>query len=217
MAIQNDRQLLNKKEKQYNTYMVNTVYPTFGISAATITDRDEQISGIDVRFTYNDTEYNCDEKYQLYWLNNTKTSIELEIENQGGRRENGWYYSTGSDSINFIYFKNSTMPEHTKLDHPITYNDIDEIESVVVKKEALQRYFMYNGFRDDKIDIYKKMLDEQLSKYPNQKVPYIWLNKFNRVKINYISSKPEKPYNIQVEREELEKIADFVLRYKIRH
>ena len=201
-----------EKEKQYSRYLLNELLPKVNAIGTRVEDDKTQISGIDTILQYNGKKYLCDEKYQQYWINPPSSCIELRITNKQGNTSDGWFYYSGATAYMFVYFLDTTIDGCKRTEEPVTYNDINGIECILVTKDAIKKYMAEQGYKE-----------EDLEKHINEANELAKNNKYNKkaefpigkMYFTYFPYKYEQAYNIRIPRSELEKIADDFFIYGI--
>lgn len=201
-----------EKEKQYSKYLLNELLPKVNAIGKRAEDYETQISGIDTILQYNGKEYLCDEKYQQYWINPPSSCIELRITNKQGGTSDGWFYYSGATAYMFVYFLDTTIENCKRTEEPVTYNDINGIECILVTKDAIKKYMDKQGYKEEDLEKHINHANNIAKKYKdNKKVEFPIGNMF----FTYFPYKYEQAYNIRILRSELEEIADDFFIYKI--
>lgn len=193
------------KEKQYSRYLHNELLPKVNAIGTRVEDDKTQISGIDTILQYNGKKYLCDEKYQQYWINPPSSCIELRITNKQGNTSDGWFYYSGATAYMFVYFLDTTIDGCKRTEEPVTYNDINGIECILVTKDAIKKYMAEQGYKEEELEEYINKANElaKNNKY-NKKAEF----QIGKMYFTYFPYKYEQAYNIRIPRSELEEIAD---------
>lgn len=201
-----------EKEKQYSKYLLNELLPKVNAIGKRVEDYETQISGIDTILQYNGKEYLCDEKYQQYWINPPSSCIELRITNKQGGTSDGWFYYSGATSYMFVYFLDTTIEHSKRTEEPVTFNDINGIECILVTKDAIKKYMAEQGYKEEDLEKHINHANNIAKKRKDNKKAEF---KIGKMFFTYFPYKYEQAYNIRIPRSELEEIADDFFIYKI--
>ena len=201
-----------EKEKQYSRYLLNELLPKVNAIGTRVEDYETQISGIDTILQYNGKKYFCDEKYQQYWINPPSSCIELRITNKQGNTSDGWFYYSGATAYMFVYFLDTTIDGCKRTEEPVTYNDINGIECILVTKDAIKKYMAEQGYKEEDLE---KHINEANELAKNDKYHKKAEFQIGKMYFTYFPYKYEQAYNIRIPRSELEKIADDFFIYGI--
>ena len=200
------------KEKQYSRCLHNELLPKVNAIGTRVEDYKAQISGIDTILQYNGKKYLCDEKYQQYWINPPSSCIELRITNKQGNTSDGWFYYSGATAYLFVYFLDTTIDGCKRTEEPVTYNDINGIECILVTKDAIKKYMAEQGYKEEDLEEYINKANELAKNDKYHKKAEFQIGKMF---FTYFPYKYEQAYNIRIPRSELEKIADDFFIYGI--
>jgi len=123
------------------------VYSDFEVIGERVTNKDEQLDGIDYRYVINDRKkiinINIDEKSQLYYMDKNLQTFAFEINSlQRGFIYPGWLfdYSLKTNTYMIVYPKSSVSISN------INYMDFHDVESYLIKRNDLLDYLNQRGF-----------------------------------------------------------------------
>lgn len=137
------------EENLYNKYTTDYIR---------ITDRENQIKGIDSMFKYKDVNYKCDEKAAVDYINSKyplKTfAFELSFININNERQDGWLLN--KDIVTDIY--GLIWPKKAKRLPLESIDDIEEIDYAFVKKSSILNYLGMLGWTLDKLAAKENMI-----------------------------------------------------------
>lgn len=165
-----------------------------------IYDKNTQVSGIDVKFEFNGTHYDCDEKAAIRYVNKhlQTFSFELSFIDRSGVVRDGWL-------INDKCVNNSYMLIWIDSAKPEDLPNIDSIKNIqcsLVRKEAIIKYLEDNGFSEDKLEFKCHNIREN----KNENLGNI---KKYGLKFSFSQQLVEQPINILIPRSELMKMSDY--------
>lgn len=193
-----------------------------------VEDENIQKSGVDFILTskkiFNyDLPYKVDFKAALTYVKPIMTkdgskppkmptfAFELSFLNQFKQEREGWLFGDNYNNTEYymIAWIWANLPydsingyEKTKMEE-FSYESIKEVEIMIIKKDILQEYArQLNIDKDSTITYSKAMRDKNLREFPlvrNKKIP----------KLHYTSFLSEKPVNLVIHSEDLEKMAIF--------
>ena len=184
-------------------FFIENFYKKFCSTYEIVTDAENQYCGIDSIFKYNDTEYICDEKSAIRYINrNLQTfSLELAFINRGGEVSDGWYVNDNekNNCYLFVWIDKANVNEKNLLN---SMDDLESVEIALVRKDRIQEYL-------DSLGWTKKNLKKKCEKI--MKYDYEPLRCFEQpeVRFTYSLKLVEKPVNILIQRKKLTEISDF--------
>lgn len=151
-----------------------------------ITNKEQQIKGVDIIFTYNDKQYLCDEKSAVRYRNLQTFSLELSFINRKNKIQEGWLTNDKYINDSFLF---------------IWLDDDNIMEASLIEKQSLLDYLEHNlGWTKEKLR--KKC--ENIRTNPNE--PYGNIQT-NGCKFSFSKHLVEQPINILLPRTTYKQIA----------
>ena len=140
-----ERHLDHPGEREVHTFLVKYFYPIFQQSEE-ISDREQQIAGIDMKLCVNNQWFTVDEKSQLTRLNrkitiHTTQAIELLSKTRSGQFVSGWIFNSDTDYYLFTYITHC-QTEHKK---DLTCDKIQQVRAVLISKQQIIHMLTDNG------------------------------------------------------------------------
>lgn len=180
-----------------------------------ITDKEQQVQGLDVIFDFNNLTYKSDEKAATDYINNSYplSSFCLELssyDRYGYNLRYGWFLdltTQKNDSYIFLWIDTADSEELKNAD------EIQTAEMALVRKESLWKYIMNIFNLRDVNDAYNFLKGTNDNIRQQQIVPIRNLSE-DGYKFSFSDQKPEKPINLLIPRKELVKMADFTKNIK---
>ena len=179
-------------DKVYS-FLDNTFYKTETSKFERVIDKDRQVKGLDVIFTYNGKEYKADEKAAVRYRNLTTYALELSFINRRNEVQEGWLVRDDLENDSYVFVW-------------VDKNKFTEKESVtlaVVTKDKLNKRLESLGW--SKANLRKKMANIRDGKITNMGNLLTYGCKFT-----FSEKYVEKPINILLPREDYMEIADVV-------
>ena len=151
----------HRAEQELTKYLDINIYPTitkyyrkvynnYNVVGVRVTNKDDQIHGIDYKFVIsnNETTFNIciDEKSQLYYMKNPLQTFAFEINSlQRGFTSPGWLFDNSllTDIYMLIY------PKSNSPISSISFNDFHDVECYLIRKNDLINYLNRRGFSHD--------------------------------------------------------------------
>ena len=169
-------------------------------------DLDRQVKGIDTIFKIGDKTYLCDEKAAIRYVNKKLNTFSLELffVDSSNKLTYGWLLDDKKINNSFLFIWID------KADNDILQSekDIKEIEIALVCKNRIIDFLDNLGWNKEKL----------LKKCENiiyNKTEYLGNLYIDKCKFSYSTKLIEKPINILIRREDLKKISDFNIKYKV--
>lgn len=175
------------------SFLDNTFYKTETSKFERVIDKDRQVKGLDVIFTYNGKEYKADEKAAVRYRNLTTYALELSFINRRNEVQEGWLVRDDLENDSYVFVW-------------VDKNKFTEKESVtlaVVTKDKLNKRLESLGW--SKANLRKKMANIRDGKITNMGNLLTYGCKFT-----FSEKYVEKPINILLPREDYMEIADVV-------
>ena len=171
-----------------------------------VSDRERQIKGIDVTFTYDDKNYICDEKAAIRYVNNPLHTFSLELSFIGKRDDvrDGWLIDESKVNNSFLFI----WIDKAKHDMLESVSDIQELEVALVDREKIIRYLEGLGWDIDRLLIKGEKMREDENEYGGN------LKKHG---CKFVCSRHlvEQPVNILLSRDKLKNLSDLTLKWII--
>ena len=165
-----------------------------------VTNKEEQVKGIDSIFTLNGFNYHCDEKAAIRYVNKHlyTFSLELSFINRANQIQTGWLLDTNkiNDSFLFVWI------DKAKRDILESVNDIQELEFALVKRTAIVDYLESIGWNIKRLEVKQ----DYIRNNTDESMGNLYRNK---CKFSYSPGLVEKPINILLSRDTYLSIADF--------
>ena len=193
-----------RDEKIVAKYLDTYFYPTFTVTTTRNTDKETQISGLDVTVT--DSEgynYTIDEKSATHWVGRNLQTFAHEVSsvNVSGITYDGWLLDFNSTSDYLVEVWVDDAKDTTLTD----YTDITDITIALIKKQDLWNYLKHKNISSIKL----KELGEKLR---NFNMPYEYYNGF---KVTQQMNYQEHAVNILIPRYTLiNTISQYAVRIK---
>lgn len=199
---------LTDKEKEIKLmpildYFYNQTLVTEGFAFERNFNTEKQIKGIDVVFKHEGNEYLVDEKcaVRFFEKNNQLKTYCFEIFCSKNKNGDGWFCNN-----------NFYLTTHYCLFYPIADNrnldNIEKLDMILIEKSKIWQLLNQLGF-STKEEIIKYF---HANKYVTQERDYCNINE--TVKIVQSKTFSEKPINIIIKREELERLSTKKYSYK---
>lgn len=165
-----------------------------------VTDKIEQIKGVDTTFVKNGFQYVCDEKAALKYVNkNIQTfSMELSFLNSANELSIGWLLDTKKINNSFLF---CWIDKAVKNVLSIS-DDILMMEIALVKRNAIVNYLSSIGWTLEKLFI----KCEKIRNNPYEECGDLYNNE---VKFSKSFHLQEKPINVLIKRKKLIEISDY--------
>lgn len=190
-----------------NDFLDTKFYPVYTECSERIDEKQYQVKGVDVKFDMSGTTYVCDEKAAVKWMNkNLKTyAMELEFINRGGYLNDGWFVNDSqiNNSYCLIYTDRIDAPYNS-----FTAEDIKDMTVIIVKKDAIKEYLAEKGWTSKNLKNKCREIREKGGYGVN-----MGNIQEHGLKFSYSYSLPEKPINVLIPRDELEKMSDLTVKY----
>ena len=165
---------------------------------------DEQIKGIDSKFTLNGVFYNCDEKAAVRYRYLNTFALEISFINTRKDITDGWFVDKNkvNNSYLFVWIDEADSEEIHSVD------EIHKAEIALVKKENIAKYLRSLGFdREKLVDTAYNMRANAIEHNGNAKT--MGYKFTHSMKLN------EAPINVLIPRKNLIKMSDFTKIYNI--
>ena len=193
-----------RDEKIVAKYLDTYFYPTFTVTTTRNTDKETQISGLDVTVT--DSEgynYTIDEKAATHWVGRNLQTFAHEVSsvNVSGITYDGWLLDFNSTSDYLVEVWVDDAKDTTLTD----YTDITDITIALIKKQDLWNYLKHKNISSIKL----KELGEKLRNF-NMSYEY-----YNGFKVTQQMNYQEHAVNILIPRYTLiNTISQYAVRIK---
>lgn len=202
----------NRACEVVNDFLDTNFYPNITTTLNRNNNTNEQIKGVDLTFTdKNNFTYICDEKAAVKWSNRKlKTyAFELMFIDRGGYIHNGWLLADNqiNNSYNLIYTDKINDEEGDFNYKTFTTEEIQEVTSFIVRKEAVINYFKSIGWHKN------KFLDKCQEIRRTDGKCYMYNIETDGLRFYYSKQLPEKPINVLISREKLFELSDYVYKY----
>ncbi|MES2749165.1 MAG: hypothetical protein V4606_02110 [Patescibacteria group bacterium] len=173
------------------TYLDNNVYPKIGAKIKRYFDRETQMKGIDIHFTYKDLKnVTVDEKTLTHYINKDLPTFAFELSfiNKGDVIE-GWF--TDTDKVTEYYM---IVWLRAKKEWDIKHSDITHAQLYLVSRNKISEYLSENGFdtktlREKTLEIRKKDVEGALEKGVHNGFYFYYSKKLVEMPINVVVSK----------------------------
>ncbi|WP_406944168.1 UvrD-helicase domain-containing protein [Halobacillus sp. SY10] len=186
-------------EKEVSKFIDSYMYSLLGYRYERMYDKDSQKKGIDVYMRKQEEEVFIDDKCAIYFANKDLKTFTFELSYMRGPvMKQGWFldHNQVTTHYNVMWMKTRDGVEDTRS---IKFNDITEIEAMIISKRELQKCLETMGYTtDDLIEFDSLFRNSGLrSREMSSGVDMIISRQL-----------PEKPVNIKIEKEILSLIAD---------
>jgi len=191
------------RETKVSDLLTNSFFKPYLHSSDPITDKDKQISGIDLESPVG----NIDLKSAVTRLDGGLNTfcIELFFINSVGKSQKGWFLNSDSqtDYYSFNFFKNRALVENNNL-NPRDYSYLNSVEDIgiaeiiLVKKSKLKEFLKPYLEEKSNLDKMNEMFTKQISKHVID----------NNVSISHSFKLREAPINLLVSKSKLIELAD---------
>lgn len=154
-----------------------------------VTSIDEQLDGIDVRFSNNGNKFLVDEKAALHYVDvNLPTfAFELNYINSAGKLSNGWLFDEKKKTTHYLLVWIKTKDSTKNL------ADISELEVLLISKEKVNEILIENKLDREKIKEKSNTLREK-----NIGSTKSTSENMGEFKLFYSGHLSEKPINIVI-------------------
>lgn len=194
--------LLRKEDEKCSDIVSNFLNEHFYLKKCSsferVDDKERQIQGIDVIFSFNNKTFICDEKAAIRYVNkNLKTfSMELSFIDRSGKIHDGWLLDNKKTNDSFLFI----WVDKAKNDILKSKADIQELEFGLVYKKDIIEYLNKIGWNKTKLVQKSELIRNDESEYCGDL--YKDGCKFVCSRFLY-----EKPVNVLLKRDTLKKIS----------
>lgn len=157
------------QEHVIGDFLDSNFYSTFTTTIDRNTDKNTQLSGLDVTITsINDKVYTIDEKAAVQWANKPLKTFALEIDslNKNGDLYDGWFISgVKKECLNkywlFVWIDSATTEDFTCTE------DIQQLTVTLVNKRDVYEWFLKNNINSVRLKDEAKILRQKNSQNNN--------------------------------------------------
>ena len=201
--MRNESTLRNNDEKKsdiVSKFIEENFYKLKTKNFSRITNKEQQIQGIDVIFDFNDENYVCDEKSAVSYINKPlfTFAFELSFLDRSGNLHLGWLLNDKNVNNSYLI----CWINKAKTDNLTEISDIQEVEIALIKKEKIIQYLVEIGWNKDKLIKKSKRI------LINNSEPLGNLN-INKCRFYYSQQLVEKPVNVLINRNVIISISEY--------
>ena len=140
-----ERYLDHPGEQTVHLFLMMYFYPIFH-QYQEISDKKQQIAGIDMKLCVNNHWFTVDEKTQLTRLNQkitqyTTQALELLSKTRNGKFRLGWIFNTQTDYYLFTYITECS----TEIKKELSIDKIHKIRAILISKKQIEQMLLDNG------------------------------------------------------------------------
>lgn len=140
--IKDQRHLDHPGEQAVHMFLMKYFYPMFH-QHEEVSDRAQQIAGIDMKLCVNNHWFTVDEKAQLTRLNQkitpyTTQALEILSRNRDGNFRYGWIFNDQTDYYLFTYITEC----QTENKKDLTYDKIQRARTILISKQQIVRMLL---------------------------------------------------------------------------
>lgn len=189
-----------KKSDIVSKFIEENFYKLKTKNFSRITNKEQQIQGIDVIFDFNDENYVCDEKSAVSYINKPlfTFAFELSFLDRSGNLHLGWLLNDKNVNNSYLI----CWINKAKTDNLTEVSDIQEVEIALIKKEKIIQYLVEIGWNKDKLIKKSKRI------LINNSEPLGNLN-INKCRFHYSQQLVEKPVNVLINRNVIISISEY--------
>ena len=173
-----------------------------------ITDRQEQLAGVDVIYTQNGKTYRIDEKAQMDYIYNEEPLPTFALEITGVKGAEGWFIKKGLKTQYYMFI----WPHAEK--RPLTVENIQYAKYALVDKKALQSA-VDRRYGADLLEYARRLMGGKIGSERNNRV-YYKEKPFDQVGYLVYTKKPfsgqdgkeEEPVNLVVSHRWIQSLAE---------
>lgn len=194
-----------RKAKIVNDFLYEHFYSKYTTDYVYHEDKETQISGIDVTFTYNGKTYQCDEKAAVNWCNVRLETYAFEVcsINRGDKVQLGWLVDDSKKNDSFLLVWLNKTDNKTLI---ADKSEIREMDIMVMSKEKLRGYMDSIGWTKE------NLLSQAGVMWNNPSMDTANFPKQN-VQIRVSTQLVEHPVNIRLPKSKLSELADCYMRF----
>lgn len=189
----------NKRVNIVNNFLDKYVYPNTKVlkNFERVDDLKSQLSGTDVRFTYNGQVMNCDEKAAVKYVNKDLRTFSLELSfiNRRGEWNEGWLTDNVHTNEMFMFI---WIPK-AKQDVLNSVDDIEVMDCAFVLKSDIMEALAKKGWTKEKLVEKDRAIRSGDTNFGNIRR--------DGFKFSYSDFLYEQPINILMTKEEYMKLA----------
>ena len=177
-----------------------------------IDERELQVKGVDVEFSFKDKHYFADEKAATSYINKGLRTFSLELAFVNARNEimDGWFLNEGlmTDSYVFVWIdEGDVVPflEGSEIDVLCGINGIKVADVALIEKSKILDYLSSLGWSKDNL---RTKCDNILTEPEKENMGNLYKN---GCKFSYSSHLVEEPVNVIIPREKIIELSTFHL------
>lgn len=200
-----------RKEQVVSEFLNEIFYSKDTINYKKVSDRDSQLKGIDATFTFEGSNYICDEKAAVDYVNRdfklNTFCLELSFLDRIGKERWGWFMDPRKENDSYLF----VWIDKARTSELIATRDIYRAEIALVSRARLLELIFSRGFTEPTFfDTIKLLRDGGGIPYGPHGNRAVYSHGF---KFTISPSLREQPVNMLISRDDLKAISDYQFLY----